>query len=133
MTAKPVVTRVSQATRAVGSCSRTASSTASEIWSAILSGWPSVTDSDVKEKERFGMRRRLASGGSHALRMYSAHVLRVAKRCRFEIRVRRGAGVDEDRRLQPVLARVERRLHDAAFRRGPHDEDALDGLGTQQE
>src|ERR1017187_10133025 len=36
----PVVTRTSSA--------RTASRTASEIWSAILSGWPSVTDSDVK-------------------------------------------------------------------------------------
>jgi hypothetical protein len=44
----PVVTRTSQATRPVGSSLRTASSTASEIWSAILSGWPSVTDSEVK-------------------------------------------------------------------------------------
>ena len=34
----PVVTRTSQATRPVGSADRTASSTASEIWSAILSG-----------------------------------------------------------------------------------------------
>ena len=50
MTAKPVVTRVSQATRPVGSYARIASRTASEIWSAILSGWPSVTDSDVKRK-----------------------------------------------------------------------------------
>src|SRR3990172_7777875 len=31
----------------------TASSTASEIWSAILSGWPSVTDSDVNKNVRF--------------------------------------------------------------------------------
>ncbi len=45
---KPVLSRVSQATRPFWSCSRTASRTASEIWSAILSGWPSVTDSDVK-------------------------------------------------------------------------------------
>src|SRR2546423_6933665 len=44
----PVVTKVSQATRPYGSCASTASSTASEIWSAILSGCPSVTDSDVK-------------------------------------------------------------------------------------
>src|SRR3954467_7416273 len=43
----PVVTRVSQATRLVGSWRRTSSRTASEIWSATLSGWPSVTDSDV--------------------------------------------------------------------------------------
>ena len=46
--AMPVVTRTSQATRPLGSCSSTASRTASEIWSAILSGCPSVTDSDVK-------------------------------------------------------------------------------------
>src|SRR5580698_1755186 len=44
----PVVIRTSQATRPVGSSFRTASSTESEIWSAILSGCPSVTDSDVK-------------------------------------------------------------------------------------
>src|SRR3954469_14813816 len=46
----PVVMRVSQATRPRGSSLSTASSTASEIWSAILSGWPSVTDSEVKMK-----------------------------------------------------------------------------------
>jgi hypothetical protein len=46
--ARPVVTIVSQATRDMGSSARMASRTASEIWSAILSGWPSVTDSDVK-------------------------------------------------------------------------------------
>src|SRR6476620_2496386 len=45
---EPVVTSTSQATRPVGSSFRTASKTASEIWSAILSGWPSVTDSEVK-------------------------------------------------------------------------------------
>ena len=44
----PVVHSVSQATRLCGSCSKIASSTASLIWSDILSGWPSVTDSDVK-------------------------------------------------------------------------------------
>src|SRR6266480_1572060 len=46
-TAIPVVTSVSHATRAAGSLAMIASSTASEIWSAILSGCPSVTDSDV--------------------------------------------------------------------------------------
>src|SRR3954452_14630100 len=45
---RPVVTMVSHATRAAGSLARIASSTESEIWSAILSGWPSVTDSEVK-------------------------------------------------------------------------------------
>jgi hypothetical protein len=53
---RPVVTRVSHATRPLGSSVRTASRTESEIWSATLSGCPSVTDSDVKEKERALMR-----------------------------------------------------------------------------
>src|SRR5664280_3094813 len=44
----PVVSRVSQATRLSGSSVSSASSTESEIWSAILSGCPSVTDSEVK-------------------------------------------------------------------------------------
>src|SRR3954463_9194295 len=43
-------TSVSAATRDVLSCFRIASSTASEIWSATLSGWPSDTDSEVKRK-----------------------------------------------------------------------------------
>src|SRR5918994_4229359 len=47
-TTRPVFTRVSHATRPVGSSRMTASRTPSEIWSATLSGWPSVTDSDVK-------------------------------------------------------------------------------------
>src|SRR5215211_6772526 len=46
-TTRPVFTSVSHATRPFGSSRMTASSTPSEIWSAILSGWPSVTDSDV--------------------------------------------------------------------------------------
>ena len=44
----PVVVKVSQATWAVGSAARMSSRTASEIWSQTLSGWPSVTDSEVK-------------------------------------------------------------------------------------
>src|SRR5437762_13418400 len=59
-TTRPVVIKVSQATRPIGSSARTASRTESEIWSAILSGWPSVTDSDVNVKERAGIARRLA-------------------------------------------------------------------------
>src|SRR3954467_13721046 len=46
-TTRPVLTSVSHATRPPASSRRTASSTPSEIWSAILSGWPSVTDSEV--------------------------------------------------------------------------------------
>src|SRR6266536_178905 len=55
-TTRPVVTSVSQATRPSGSSRRTASRTASETWSAILSGCPSVTDSDVKRNSRAGIR-----------------------------------------------------------------------------
>src|SRR5687767_1812352 len=44
---RPVVVAVSQATRAPESLARMVSRMASEIWSHILSGWPSVTDSEV--------------------------------------------------------------------------------------
>src|SRR5262249_5925828 len=47
-TTSPVVSSVSHATRDIGSCVMSASRTESEIWSAILSGCPSVTDSEVK-------------------------------------------------------------------------------------
>src|ERR1700691_1020092 len=46
----PVLTSVSQATRPRGSAAMIASRIASEIWSATLSGCPSDTDSEVKEK-----------------------------------------------------------------------------------
>src|SRR3954447_21992614 len=46
-TTRPVFTSVSHATREPGSSARHASRTPSEIWSATLSGWPSVTDSEV--------------------------------------------------------------------------------------
>ena len=52
--AMPVFTSVSTAMRARGSFWISASTTPSEIWSQILSGWPSVTDSEVKRKS-FGM------------------------------------------------------------------------------
>jgi hypothetical protein len=55
-TTRPVVISVSHATRPAGSSARTASRTESEIWSAILSGWPSVTDSDVRKRLRVGMK-----------------------------------------------------------------------------
>src|SRR5690606_13178905 len=53
--ATPVLTMVSQATRARLSWARIASSTASEIWSATLSGWPSETDSEVKRVLDIGL------------------------------------------------------------------------------
>src|ERR687888_2675036 len=51
-TTRPVVISVSQATRPAGSSASTASRTVSETWSATLSGWPSVTDSEVNWNER---------------------------------------------------------------------------------
>src|SRR4029079_15881378 len=50
MTARPVVTSVSQVTREAGSSASRLSRTASEMASATLSGWPSATDSDVKRQ-----------------------------------------------------------------------------------
>src|SRR3954465_5254330 len=55
----PAVLIVSTAPRLRGSCSSMASRIESLIWSAILSGWPSVTDSDVKR--RCGTRYSLRS------------------------------------------------------------------------
>src|ERR1700712_1338009 len=49
-TTSPVVSRVSTATRLWGSCRIISSRTESLIWSAILSGCPSVTDSEVKRR-----------------------------------------------------------------------------------
>ena len=46
-TTRPVVSSVSTATLDCGSAASAASTIASEIWSATLSGWPSVTDSEV--------------------------------------------------------------------------------------
>src|SRR5919201_2254901 len=57
-TTRPVVISVSQATRPFVSSVSTASRTVSEIWSATLSGCPSVTDSDVNRKSRTAIRRR---------------------------------------------------------------------------
>src|SRR5947208_14426887 len=94
-TTRPVVISVSHATRPFGSSVRTASRTESEIWSAILSGWPSVTDSEVKEKERLDMPPRLAN----PLDVDPTDVVRVAKRGRLEVRVDRRARIGEDRRL----------------------------------
>src|SRR6266571_1886679 len=48
----PVVMSVSHATRPNGSSVKIASRMASDTWSAILSGWPSVTDSEVYSHRR---------------------------------------------------------------------------------
>src|SRR3972149_478786 len=57
--ATPVVTSVSQATLLLGSSFNNASSMASDIWSATLSGCPSVTDSEVKRYSLFPIILRL--------------------------------------------------------------------------
>src|SRR5262245_20855512 len=46
----PVLMSASQATRLSGSCARSESRIASEIWSHTLSGWPSLTDSELNTK-----------------------------------------------------------------------------------
>ncbi len=53
---RPVVTSVSTATRLFGSAASSASRMLSLIWSQILSGCPSVTDSDVKRRKAVLMR-----------------------------------------------------------------------------
>src|ERR671914_2564751 len=63
---RPVFTSVSQATRPAGSSASTASRTPSEIWSAILSGWPSVTDSEVKRNSLSDSGRVVIRRGSLA-------------------------------------------------------------------
>src|SRR6059036_1807264 len=61
----PVVISVSTATRLRGSWVSMASRIASLIWSAILSGWPSVTDSEVKRRRgtRYSLRSAAGRGG----------------------------------------------------------------------
>src|SRR5207248_2129893 len=61
--ARPVLTSVSTATRPCLSWAMIASTTPSEIWSAILSGCPSVTDSEVN---RYSLSESVVmeSGGS---------------------------------------------------------------------
>src|SRR3982751_557563 len=78
-TTRPVFTSVSHATRPYGSSLRTASRTASEIWSATLSGWPSVTDSDVNRCSLIGgqvtstLRRHRPLGRRLLLRLLARH------------------------------------------------------------
>src|SRR5690242_13798715 len=55
-TTMPVFTSVSHATRQLLSSAMIASRIASEIWSHILSGCPSDTDSEVNRKSLSGMR-----------------------------------------------------------------------------
>src|SRR6185436_15704427 len=72
-TTRPVVHSTSQATRPWGSCSSTASSTASEIWSATLSGWPSVTDSEVNRCSLIARKGISRAGPPSLLRLLPRH------------------------------------------------------------
>src|SRR5436190_13751119 len=79
MTATPVVTIVSHATRESGSSASMASSTASEIWSATLSGWPGKTDSEVNKRldiEALLSEQRLRAELSHDGRYAHAAMFR---------------------------------------------------------
>src|SRR5690349_22560697 len=66
-THRPLVIADSQATRACGSWASIPSSTASETWSQILSGCPSVTDSDVSRKDGEEL-NDVATKGDHTRR-----------------------------------------------------------------
>src|SRR5689334_2568299 len=90
---------VSHATRLIGSSARTASRTESEIWSAILSGWPSVTDSDVNVNERLDMAPRLADAeeGAERLLAFGARAVREEVAERRQVRGQLHAGELEER------------------------------------
>src|SRR6476659_7899372 len=66
----PVVIRVSTATRLLGSSARRASRIESLIWSAILSGWPSVTDSEVNRRRDTGLLAGCGSVGRKSLTVF---------------------------------------------------------------
>src|SRR5713101_5549539 len=64
-THRPFVIAVSQATRAWASCASMPSSTASDTWSQTLSGWPSVTDSEVRRNEREALKEVATTTANH--------------------------------------------------------------------
>src|SRR5256885_4903536 len=72
------LTSVSAATREVLSCFRIASSTASEIWSATLSGWPSDTDSEVNRKSLIACAPEKRPQGYQILQGFPRFLLRLA-------------------------------------------------------
>ncbi len=61
-TQSSLVMAVSQATRAALSCASMPSRMASETWSQTLSGWPSVTDSEVRRYEREELKEVVMGG-----------------------------------------------------------------------
>src|SRR5438132_2693686 len=112
-THSPLVMAVSQATRAWASCESMPSRTASETWSQTLSGWPSVTDSEVSRNEceelndvatatanDIGPRSRCAGGDPPEPGQATAPA---ARRCRRE--PDRFAGLPADGPRSPPRAR----------------------------
>src|SRR4051794_29567258 len=103
-TTRPVFTSVSHATRPVGSSRSTASRTPSEIWSATLSGCPSVTDSEVNRYSLSAywlMKSRKSSDASACAILRSA----VAALAFVEVDDQRHA-IHAEPRAQPVLDEV---------------------------
>src|SRR5262249_13349004 len=113
-TTSPVVISVSQATRPSGSSARTTSRTESEIWSAILSGCPSVTDSELNWNDLPDIARQgiagLLAGADGALEEQTAAV---------DLRVQ-GERVDSGQRGNDLLQRRGVRAR-ARARRGRGD------------
>src|SRR5581483_2043591 len=91
-------------------------------------GWRPARPRDVIASIRTG-----STSGSELSDVDPADVLRVAECDLLELRIDGRAGVGEDRRLQPVLARVECRLHDASLGGRADDHDALDRLALEQQ
>src|SRR5687767_8228075 len=106
MIARPVVTSVSHATRPTRSCARIASRMESEIWSAILSGCPSVTDSDVNRYRPL----RLMSFELLALHRLRARLPRANRPNVSDWRPDRQPRAPSPARMKAIVHRAEPRL-----------------------
>src|SRR3954454_14504982 len=85
-TTSPVVSSVSTATRLFGSPASSASRTVSLIWSAILSGCPSVTDSEVKRRPATSSYPLVCSDGAPPRQPAPACILRTVSVWRVQQR-----------------------------------------------
>src|SRR5690242_7223388 len=119
-THRPFVIAVSQATRACSSCPSMPSSTASETWSQTLSGWPSVTDSDVSRNEREELKEVVTRTDINRAASEPVVVARVLRLLAEEVRLE-GEDVVEDAvdppSLEPVICDHAGALEVAAKRR----------------
>src|SRR3990170_1210625 len=130
-TTSPVVTSVSHATRPLGSSARTASSTASEIWSAILSGWPSVTDSEVNGNERAAIGRKATCAVGGLLRRgLASHELVDERRERHAVEDRAHAFRDRQLDAEPVREVAKHRGGRQTFDHHPDLGGSLVGRGA---